>query len=119
MPCTEGSGVAVPALDTPPPGPEPVEDVDARRLLAVLRGVSARVPPLRPVELRRVVVERPLATGVTSTVAEAAAEDAGDAAGFAAESCLALDEPVPEALAAPAEEAEERRRGAGVAMGEG
>ena len=109
--------MAGPALETPPSGPEPVEDEDGRRLLAV-RGVSARVPPLRPVELRRVVVERPLATGVTSTVAEAAAEDAGVAADFAAESCLAVDEPVPEALAAPAEEAEERRRGAGVAMGE-
>ena len=78
--------------------------------------VDAREALAREVVLRRVVVVvLLLGTGVTSTVAEDAAASDLPAAGLAAE----LDAVVLAAWDAPAdaaEEADERRRGAGVAM---
>ena len=57
------------------PEPDEPDDVEARRLLPV-RATTARLEPDLAVVLRRVVVERLLATGVTSTVALEAAESA-------------------------------------------
>ncbi len=73
-PCTDGSGAAETDLEARPEPDEP-EDDEARRLL-LLRAAKARLEPDLAVVLRRVVVERLLATGVTSTVALEAAESA-------------------------------------------
>ena len=71
MPCTEGSGAAATDFDVRPEPDEPAEDELERRL--PLRAATERPEPLRADVLRRVVVVRLLATGVTSTVAEEAA----------------------------------------------
>ena len=104
------------------PEPDEPEDDEARRLL-LLRAATARLEPDLAVVLRRVVVERLLATGVTSTVALEAAESAVEETALDAELVAAPAEAWPEALAvvdeveAAAAAAEERRRGAGDAMG--
>ena len=88
-----------------------------------LRAATARLEPDLAVVLRRVVVERLLATGVTSTVALEAAGSAVEETALDAELVAAPAEAWPEALAvvdvveAAAAAAEERRRGAGDAMG--
>ena len=71
MPCTAGSWAAATDFDVRPEPDEPAEDELERRL--PLRAATERPEPLRADVLRRVVVERLLATGVTSTVAEEAA----------------------------------------------
>ena len=105
------------------PDPDEPEDEEERRLLP-LRDATARLEPLRAELLRRVVVvERLLATGVTSTVAEEAAESEPAATAWDAVLFFAPEDSRPEALAgtdvvdAAAADAEERRRGAGLAMG--
>ena len=120
MPCTEGSEAAGADLEAPPDPDEP-EDEEERRLLP-LRDATARLEPLRAELLRRVVVEVLLATGVTSTVAEEAAESEEAATALDAVLFFAPADTWPEALAETdvvdaAEDAEERRRGAGLAMG--
>jgi hypothetical protein len=60
------------------PDPDEPEDDEARPLLP-LRDATARPEPERAVVLRRVVVARLLATGVTSTVVEEASASAVDA----------------------------------------
>ena len=120
MPCTEGSGAAATDFDVRPEPDEPAEDELERRLPP--RAATERPEPLRADALRRVVVERLLATGVTSTVAEEAAGSGVAGAAFAEGVVLAPADAWPEALAvadlvdAAAADAEERRRGAGVAM---
>ena len=57
------------------PEPDEPEDDEALRRLP-LRADTARLEPDLAVVLRRVVVERLLATGVTSTVVEAASVSA-------------------------------------------
>ena len=103
------------------PDPDEPEDEEERRLLA-LRAATERLEPLRAELLRRVVVARLLATGVTSTVAEEAAESEEAATALDAVLFFAPADTWPEALAETdvvdaAEDAEERRRGAGLAMG--
>ena len=104
------------------PDPDEPEDEEERRLLA-LRAATERLEPLRAELLRRVVVARLLATGVTSTVAEEAAESEPAATAWDAVLFFAPEDSRPEALAgtdvvdAAAADAEERRRGAGLAMG--
>ena len=103
------------------PDPDEPEDEEERRLLA-LRAATERLEPLRAELLRRVVVEVLLATGVTSTVAEEAAESEEAATALDAVLFFAPADTWPEALAETdvvdaAEDAEERRRGAGLAMG--
>ena len=103
------------------PDPDEPEDDEERRLLAV-RAATERLEPLRAELLRRVVVARLLATGVTSTVAEEAAESEEAATALDAVLFFAPADTWPEALAETdvvdaAEDAEERRRGAGLAMG--
>ncbi len=123
IPFTEGSGAAVTDLEALPDPEDPEED-EARRLLP-LRAARDRLAPDRAVVLRRVVVERLLATGVTSTVAEEAAESepAATASDAAVVLFFAPVDTWPEAFAgadvvdAAAADAEERRRGAGLAMG--
>ena len=121
MPCTGGSEAAGADLEAPP-DPDDPEDEEERRLLP-LRDATARLEPLRAELLRRVVVvERLLATGVTSTVAEEAAESEEAATALDAVLFFAPADTWPEALAETdvvdaAEDAEERRRGAGLAMG--
>jgi len=70
------------------PDPEDPEDDAARRLLPPL-AATARPDPERAVVLRRVVVERLLATGVTSTVVEEASASVVEASVFDAELVLA------------------------------
>ena len=108
-------------LEARPEPDEPEED-EARRPLP-LRAATERPEPDRAVVLRRVVVERLLATGVTSTVAEEAAGSVVEETDFEAELVGGPAEAWPEALAvtdgvaaADAAAAEERRRGAGDAM---
>ena len=108
-------------LEARPEPDEPEED-EARRPLP-LRAATERPEPDCAVVLRRVVVERLLATGVTSTVAEEAAGSAVEETDFEAELVGGPAEAWPEALAvtdgvaaADAAAAEERRRGAGDAM---
>ena len=103
------------------PDPDEPEDEEERRLLA-LRAATERLEPLRAELLRRVVVARLLATGVTSTVAEEAAESEEAVTALDAVLFFAPADTWPEALAETdvvdaAEDAEERRRGAGLAMG--
>tara|TARA_B100001121_G_scaffold193198_1_gene168749 strand:+ start:2251 stop:2640 length:390 start_codon:yes stop_codon:yes gene_type:complete len=103
------------------PDPDEPEDEEERRLLP-LRAATERLEPLRAELLRRVVVARLLATGVTSTVAEEAAESEEAATALDAVLFFAPADTWPEALAETdvvdaAEDAEERRRGAGLAMG--
>ena len=120
MPCTEGSGAAGADVEAPPDPDEP-EDEEERRLLP-LRDATARLELPRAELLRRVVVEVLLATGVTSTVAEEAAESEPAATAWDAVLFFAPEDSRPEALAgtdvvdAAAADAEERRRGAGLAM---
>ena len=90
IPFNVGSCAAATDLEARPDPDEP-EDDEARRLLPVLAAI-ARLGADLAVVLRRVVVERLLATGVTSTVVE-------EAAGSAVEG-TALDA---ELVAAPAE----------------
>jgi len=119
-PCTDGSGAAATDLEERPEPDDP-EDDEARRLLP-LRAATARLEPDLAVVLRRVVVERLLATGVTSTVAFEAAGSAVEDPALDGELVAAPAEAWPEALAvvdeveAAAAAAEERRRGAGDAM---
>ena len=120
MPCTEGSEAAGADLEAPP-DPDDPEDEEERRLLP-LRDATARLELPRAELLRRVVVEVLLATGVTSTVAEEAAESEEAATALDAVLFFAPADTWPEALAETdvvdaAEDAEERRRGAGLAMG--
>jgi len=121
MPCTGGSEAAEADLEAPPDPDEP-EDEEERRLLP-LRDATARLELPRAELLRRVVVEVLLATGVTSTVAEEAAESEPAATAWDAVLFFAPEDSRPEALAgtdvvdAAAADAEERRRGAGLAMG--
>ena len=120
MPCTEGSEAAGADLEAPPDPDEP-EDEEERRLLP-LRDATARLELPRAELLRRVVVEVLLATGVTSTVAEEAAESEEAATALDAVLFFAPADTWPEALAETdvvdaAEDAAERRRGAGLAMG--
>ena len=121
MPCTGGSEAAEADLEAPPDPDEP-EDEEERRLLP-LRDATARLELPRAELLRRVVVEVLLATGVTSTVAEEAAESEPAATALDAVLFFAPEDSRPEALAgtdvvdAAAADAEERRRGAGLAMG--
>ena len=103
------------------PDPDEPEDEEERRLLA-LRAATERLEPLRAELLRRVVVARLLAIGITSTVAEEAAESEEAATALDAVLFFAPADTWPEALAETdvvdaAEDAEERRRGAGLAMG--
>ena len=103
------------------PDPDEPEDEEERRLLAP-RAATERLEPLRAELLRRVVVARLLAMGVTSTVAEEAAESEEAATALDAVLFFAPADTWPEALAETdvvdaAEDAEERRRGAGLAMG--
>ena len=103
------------------PDPDEPEDEEERRLLP-LRAATERLEPLRAELLRLVVVARLLATGVTSTVAEEAAESEEAATALDAVLFFAPADTWPEALAETdvvdaAEDAEERRRGAGLAMG--
>ena len=103
------------------PDPDEPEDEEERRLLAP-RAATERLEPLRAELLRRVVVARLLATGVTSTVAEEAAESEEAATALDAVLFFAPADTWPEALAETdvvdaAEDAEERRLGAGLAMG--
>ena len=104
------------------PEPDEPEDDEARRLV-LLRAATARLEPDLAVVLRRVVVvERLLATGVTSTVALEAAGSTAEGTALDAELVAAPEEAWPEALAVvdvaeAAAAAEERRRGAGDAMG--
>ena len=103
------------------PDPDEPGDEEERRLLP-LRAATERLEPLRAELLRRVVVARLLATGVTSTVAEEAAESEEAATALDAVLFFAPADTWPEALAETdvvdaAEDAEERRRGAGLAMG--
>ena len=103
------------------PDPDEPEDEEERRLLP-LRAATERLEPLRAELLRRVVVARLLATGITSTVAEEAAESEEAATALDAVLFFAPADTWPEALAETdvvdaAEDAEERRRGAGLAMG--
>ena len=103
------------------PDPDEPEDEEERRLLAP-RAATERLEPLRAELLRRVVVARLLATGVTSTVAEEAEESEEAATALDAVLFFAPADTWPEALAETdvvdaAEDAEERRRGAGLAMG--
>ena len=121
MPCTGGSEAAGADLEAPP-DPDDPEDEEERRLLP-LRDATARLELPRAELLRRVVVEVLLATGVTSTVAEEAAESEPAATAWDAVLFFAPEDSRPEALAgtdvvdAAAADAEERRRGAGLAMG--
>ena len=121
MPCTGGSEAAGADLEAPPDLDDP-EDEEERRLLP-LRDATARLELPRAELLRRVVVEVLLATGVTSTVAEEAAESEPAATAWDAVLFFAPEDSRPEALAgtdvvdAAAADAEERRRGAGLAMG--
>ena len=122
MPCTGGSEAAGADLEAPP-DPDDPEDEEERRLLP-LRDATARLELPRAELLRRVVVvERLLARGVTSTVAEEAAESEPAATAWDAVLFFAPEDSRPEALAgtdvvdAAAADAEERRRGAGLAMG--
>ena len=121
MPCTEGSEAAGADLEAPP-DPDDPEDEEERRLLP-LRDATARLELPRAELLRRVVVEVLLATGVTSTVAEEAAESEPAETAWDAVLFFAPEDSRPEALAgtdvvdAAAADAEERRRGAGLAMG--
>jgi len=128
-----GDGVIEPVLPAPLPAPPAFDErgVVVLRAGALLLAAVLRELPERDVLLRRVVVavERADATGVTSTVALAAAEagvllevevllDVGVPAGVAAEAATgeaAALEGVPKDTAGL--EAEERRRGVGVAMG--
>ena len=103
------------------PEPDEPEDDEARRLV-LLRAATARLEPDLALVLRRVVVERLLATGVTSTVALEAAGSTAEGTALDAELVAAPEEAWPEALAVvdvaeAAAAAEERRRGAGDAMG--
>ena len=104
------------------PEPDEPEDDEGRRLV-LLRAATARLEPDLAVVLRRVVVvERLLATGVTSTVALEAAGSTAEGTALDAELVAAPEEAWPEALAVvdvaeAAAAAEERRRGAGDAMG--
>lgn len=106
------------------PDPDEPEEDEARRLLPPL-AAKDRLAPDRAGVLRRVVVERLLATGVTSTVAEEAAESelAATASDAVPVLFFAPVDTWPEAFAgadvvdAAAADAEERRRGAGLAMG--
>ena len=84
-----------------------------------LRAATARLEPDLAVVLRRVVVERLLATGVTSTVALEAAGSAVEETALDAELVAAPAEAlaVVDVVEAAAAAAEERRRGAGDAMG--
>ena len=110
-------------MEAPPDPDEPEddepEDDEARRLLPVLAAI-ARLGADLAVVLRRVVVERLLATGVTSTVVEEAAGSDAEATAFDSGLAEAPAEPWPEALAVTdvveAAAEEERRRGAGDAM---
>ena len=115
-----GSCAAATDLEARPDPDEP-EDDEARRLLPVLAAI-ARLGADLAVVLRRVVVERLLATGVTSTVVEEAAGSDAEATAFDSGLAEAPAEPWPEALAVTdvveAAAEEERRRGAGDAMGE-
>ena len=99
------------------PDPDEPEDDEARPLLP-LRDATARPEPERAVVLRRVVVERLLATGVTSTVVEEASASAVDA-GLVLVPADALPEAfaVTDGVEAAEADAEARRREAGVAMG--
>ena len=121
MPCTGGSAPDLRALEELPDPDEP-EDEEERRLLAP-RAATERLEPLRAELLRRVVVARPLAMGVTSTVAEEAAESEEAATALEVVLFFAPVDIGPEALpgadvlAAAADDAEVRRRGAGLAMG--
>ena len=103
------------------PDPDEPEDEEERRLPAP-RAATERLEPLRAELLRRVVVARLLATGVTSTVAEEAAESEEAATALDAVLFFAPADTWPEALAETdvvdaAEDAEEPRRGAGLALG--
>ena len=121
MPCTRGSEAAEADLEAPPDPDEP-EDEEERRLLP-LRDATARLELPRAELLRRVVVEVLLATGVTSIVAEEAAESEPAASAWDAVVFFAPEDSRPEAFAdtdvvdAAAVDAEERRRGADLAMG--
>ena len=103
------------------PEPDEPEDDEALRRLP-LRADTARLEPDLAVVLRRVVVERLLATGVTSTVAFEAAGSTVEDPALDGELVEAPAEAWPEALAvvdeveAAAAAAEERRREAGEAM---
>jgi hypothetical protein len=111
-----------------PPAPA-VPRVEALTRVLVLRTGVLRALVERLVVLRRVVVAARVGTGVTSTVALAAAEPAAavtvEAEGWAGDGVRALPEagaPEGAVLACSAAEdgglveAEERRRGAGVAI---
>ena len=121
MPCTGGSAPDLRALEELPDPDEP-EDEEERRELA-LRAATERPELLRAELLRRVVVEVLLATGVTSIVAEEAAESEPAASAWDAVVFFAPEDSRPEAFAdtdvvdAAAVDAEERRRGADLAMG--
>ena len=118
IPLTGGSRAAATDLEERPDPDEP-EDDEARRLLLPLAAIARLGADLAEV-LRRVVVERLLATGVTSTVVEEAAGSDVEETAFAAGVAEAPAEAWPEALAVTdvveAAAAEERRRGAGDAM---
>ena len=107
-------------MEARPEPDEPEDDEVLRRL--PLRADTARLEPDLAVVLRRVVVERLLATGVTSTVVEEASVSAVEETAFDAELVAAPAEAWPEGLAvvdvveAAAAAAEERRREAGEAM---
>ena len=120
IPFNVGSCAAATDLEARPDPDEP-EDDEARRLLPVLAAI-ARLGADLAVVLRRVVVERLLATGVTSTVVEEAAGSHAEATAFDSGLAEAPAEPWPEALAVTdvveAAAEEERRRGAGDAMEE-
>ena len=121
MPCTGGSAAAAAAPEATRDPDEP-EDEEERRELA-LRAATERPELLRAELLRRVVVEVLLATGVTSIVAEEAAESEPAASAWDAVVFFAPEDSRPEAFAdtdvvdAAAVDAEERRRGADLAMG--
>ena len=121
MPCTGGSAAAAAAPEATRDPDEP-EDEEERRELA-LRAATERQELLRAELLRRVVVEVLLATGVTSIVAEEAAESEPAASAWDAVVFFAPEDSRPEAFAdtdvvdAAAVDAEERRRGADLAMG--
>ena len=99
------------------PEPDEPEDDEALRRLP-LRADTARLEPDLAVVLRRVVVERLLATGVTSTVVEEASVSAVEETAFEAELVAAPAEAlaVVDVVETAAAAAEERRRETGEAM---
>ena len=103
-------------MEARPEPDEPEDDEVLRRL--PLRADTARLEPDLVVVLRRVVVERLLATGVTSTVVEEASVSAVEETAFDAELVAAPAEAlaVVDVVETAAAAAEERRRETGEAM---